>query len=174
MLWRGVISLLICVVMSSYACAQEKPLIWPVPPHFPSDLKELRITLVRTSCFGFCPDYSVRIYGDGRVVYEGRQLVKIRGKREGFLSIEAVRQLVHQFFAADYFSSRSYYGNCGGDLPTVVTSIDWPGVSRKVTDCGEAGVVRTIPPALGELEAAIDTTVNSQQWVGTDKERLRN
>jgi Domain of unknown function (DUF6438) len=174
MLWRGVISLLICVVMSSGAYAQEKPLIWPTPPRFPSDLKDFRIKLVRTSCFGFCPDYSVRIYGDGRVVYEGRRLVKIKGKQEGFVSTDAVRQLAHQFFAADYSSLRPFYGDCGGDLPTAVTSIDWPGVSRNVTDCGEAGVVQTIPPALADLEAAIDITVNSRQWVGTDKERMKN
>ncbi len=173
MLWRVILSILICVVMSSSAYAQEKHLILPTP-RFPADLKELRIKLVRTSCFGFCPEYSVQIFGDGRVVYEGRGLVKVKGKQEGFVSIDVVRQLVHQFFAADYFSLRSFYGDCGGDLATAVTSIDWPGVSRKVTNCGEAGIVQTIPPALGELEAAIDITVNSRQWVGTDKERMKN
>ncbi len=173
MLWRGILSTLICVVMSSGAYAQEKPLIWPTPPRFPTDLTGLRIKIVRTSCFGFCPDYSVQILGDGTVVYEGRRLVKIKGKQEGLVSTDAVRQLVHRFFAADYFALRSYYGVCW-DGPIVVTSIDWPGVSRKVIDCGEVGVVRTIPSALPELEAAIDTTLNSQQWVGTDKERMKN
>jgi hypothetical protein len=39
-----------------------------------------------------------------------------------------------------------------------------------VKDCGEVPV-RNIPSALIELEAAIDVTANSQQWVGTENDR---
>ena len=33
------------------------------------------ITLERTACFGTCPIYTITIYGDGRVVYDGEDLL---------------------------------------------------------------------------------------------------
>jgi len=98
--------------------------------------------------------------------------VKVKGKREGQVPIDAVRELVHRFFSADYFSMTPFRGRCDGDAPTAVTSIEWPGASKKVTDCGSS-IPGSIPPALVELEAAVDATVNSQQWIGTESERLR-
>jgi Domain of unknown function (DUF6438) len=176
MLWRVIISILICTVMSSAAYTQGDPTgIKAISPRVPIDLNGMRIKLVRTSCFGFCPDYSIEILGDGEVVYEGHRLVKVKGTHQGHVSIDAVRQLANLFVSAGYFSFGPVYGECGGDAPTTVTSIKWPGVNRTVTDCVAKPLVEEpIPPSLVELESAIDITVNSQQWVGTDKERMRN
>jgi hypothetical protein len=166
------VSLLICLVTGSAAHGQEKPLLAPAPPHFPTNLKGVRIKLERTSCLVSCPDYSVTIYGDGTFVYEGHRIVKVKGKQEGQVPIDAVRELVHRFFSADYFSLTPFSGQCGGDAPTAVTSIEWPGASKKVTDCGSS-IPGSIPAALVELESAIDATVNSRQWIGTEGERRR-
>ena len=175
MLWRVIISILICMVMSSAAYTQGDPTgINAIPPRVPTDLNGLRIKLVRTSCFGFCPDYSVEILGDGTVIYQGNSFVKAKGTHRGRVSITAVRQLANLFVSADYFSLGPVYGDCGGDLPTAVTSIDWPGVSRKVTDCGGVPIGVAIPHALLALEGSIDITVNSRQWVGAGKEGMRN
>ena len=170
MLGRGIAVTLICVAMSSAACAQGKSTIKTTPPRLPTDLKGLRIQLVRTPCFGWCPDYSVSILGDGTVIYEGHRFVKIKGKRAGRVSIDAVQRLANRFVTSGYFVLGLSYGACGSDLPTAVTSIEWPGVKKTVTDCGEVPVVN-IPSVVIELEAAIDITANSQQWVGADKER---
>jgi hypothetical protein len=176
MLWRGIISISICLVMSSAVLAEGQPAsIKTVSPRVPTDLNGLRIKLVRTSCFGFCPDYSIEILGDGEVVYKGHRLVKVKGIHRGHVSIDAVRQLANLFVSAGYFSFGPVYGECGGDAPTTVTSIKWPGVNRTVTDCvAEPLVEEPIPPSLVELEGAIDITVNSRQWVGADKERMKN
>jgi hypothetical protein len=45
--------------------------------------KALVIKLERTMCAGACPDYSLFVYGDGKIVYEGRHYVAAKGKREG-------------------------------------------------------------------------------------------
>ena len=81
MLCRGLSLVLICFATGSAAYGQEKPLLVPAAPHFPTNLSGLRIKLERTSCFGFCPDYSVTIYGDGTFVYEGHRLVKLKANR---------------------------------------------------------------------------------------------
>ena len=170
MLCRGIALILICVAMSSAVYAQGKPTIQTTPPRLPVGLKGLKIKLCRTPCFGFCPDYSVSIFGDGTVTYEGRRFVKIKGKRQSRVSIDAVQRLANRFVSSNYFALQLSYGQCGGDLPTAVTSIEWTRVKKTVTDCGELPVV-TIPSVLRELELAIDITADSQQWVGVDTER---
>ena len=44
-----------------------------IPQDIPQDLK---ITLERAGCFGFCPDYKLTITADGAVVFEGGNGVK--------------------------------------------------------------------------------------------------
>ncbi len=175
MLRRGIISILTCILMSSTAHAQGQPAgIRIISPRVPTDLNGLRIRLIRTHCFGFCPDYSVEILGDGSVIYEGHSSVKIKGEQRGRVSISSVRQLANLFVSAGFFSLGLVYGECGGDAPTAITMIEWPGVNKSVTDCVYPLVEEPIPPALVELESAIDITVNSRQWIGTDKERMKN
>lgn len=44
------------------------------------------ITLERTRCFGFCPDYVVTVCGNGTVLYKGRTLSGWRACRStGYL-----------------------------------------------------------------------------------------
>ena len=45
----------------------------------PDNIKEVVITLERTACFGVCPVYKLTVYGDGRVVYEGKRFVRVEG-----------------------------------------------------------------------------------------------
>ena|ERR1019366_8234234 len=170
MFGRALVFLIVWMATSSAVYAQGKPRTKPVRPQLPSDLQGVRIKLVRTPCFGTCPDYSVSIFGDGTVLYEGRRFVKNKGERRGRVSIDAVRTLANRFISSDFFTLQSTYGDCGSDLPTAVISIEWPGRSKTVTDCGEVPVVN-IPSALIELEIAIDVTAHSQQWVGTEKDQ---
>jgi hypothetical protein len=71
--------------------------------------KDLIIELSRTMCPGACPDYSVFIYGNGRIVYEGRRYVAVKGRREGWISRAQVKQLLDQFYKANYFSLKERY-----------------------------------------------------------------
>jgi hypothetical protein len=89
--------LVVCIGTSSAVYAQGKTHIKPVPQQLPSDLNGVRTKLVRTPCFGLCPDYSVSIFGDGTVLYEGRRFVKNKGERHGRVSIDAVRLLANRF-----------------------------------------------------------------------------
>jgi hypothetical protein len=40
------------------------------------------ITLERTVCYGTCPSYKVTLTGDGTVVYEGQNFVRVQGRQE--------------------------------------------------------------------------------------------
>jgi len=168
MMLRGIVSL-VCMVISAASSAQTPP-IKATQPRVPKDAAGLRIKLVRTSCFGTCPDYSVEIEGDGTVTYEGHAFVKTRGMQGEHLSPNAVQELASLMVSKRFFSLRSFYGRCGWDQPSTVISIEWPGLNKIVTDCGDAAGKPN--PAIVELAAAIDITVNSTQWITGEKERM--
>ncbi len=133
-------------------------------PRFPADLNDLQIRVVHTMCFGRCPDYSVTIFGNGVVAYDGRGFVKVHGKLEKTIEPDLVGDLVHKFFAAGFFSAMSGYGNCYGDVPSTSISIDWPGGHKSVNYCRGKGL--TISAPVLQLEDTIERTAGVREWVG--------
>ncbi len=164
------VSILLCAVITSAARAQRQPSVNRMPPHLPSNLKGLKIRLVRTACFGSCPVYSIEIEGDGTVTYIGQGFVKIKGQRHGYVPPATVQKLAALFASTGYFSFRHSYGEGGSDLPSTETSIEWPGVRNSVINYG--GFAGTIPAKLYELEDSIDVATDSLQWVGSERERM--
>jgi hypothetical protein len=117
------------------------------------------ITLERTACYGTCPDYTLRVTGDGAVTYEGRRFVRLVGKATAKISPEAVRALVAEFERMHYFDLEDKYTGGITDLPTTTTSIRIGSRFKQVVDYYGA------PPALRELEARIDEVAGSKRWV---------
>ena len=62
-----------------------------------SEYKEVVITLERTLCYGLCPNYKLTIFGDGKVVYEGKNFVKVTGIQTAQISQNKVKELVDEF-----------------------------------------------------------------------------
>lgn len=129
----------------------------------PNNIKEVVITLERTACFGICPIYTLTIYGDGRVVYEGIRFVRIEGARTATINEEKVRQLVTEFQSIDYFSLDDSYEELNAtDMPSAITSITINGKTKTVRHYhGDFSA----PEKLTELEDRIDQIVNSDQWI---------
>ena len=126
------------------------------------------ITLERTACFGNCPVYQLTVYGDGRVVYEGKAFVTVIGKRTAQISPQQVQQLVTAFETANFFALENQYIAEATDLPGAWTSISSHGQSKRVWRYGSSDTpeLNNAPRSLTELESQIDKIVNSQQWVG--------
>jgi hypothetical protein len=99
------------------------------------------------------------IYGNGTVIYEGRNFVAVTGKRTGSIAPEDVRELVKNFYDIDYFSLRDEYVDQVTDLPTTTTSIRIDGRFKEIVDYYGA------PEALRQLEYRIDEIANSDIWV---------
>ena len=121
------------------------------------------ITLERTPCFGFCPVYTLNIHGDGTVVYEGKDFVKIKGHAEATISQEEIEQLVAEFEKVDYFSLHdSYTERTITDAPSVITSITIDGRTKTIEHYH--GDFST-PEELTRLEDRIDEIINIDQWI---------
>jgi hypothetical protein len=140
------------------ACAGDRPEQTGV-----RDWSSLEITLERGVCFGTCPDYTVTIHGDGRVVFEGRRFVAKMGRHEGRIDPSDVRSLLAKFRRADFFTLRAEYHAQVTDLPTYRVTLAYDGRRKTVSDYG--GAMSGMPAVVTELENAIDETANTQQWV---------
>jgi hypothetical protein len=117
------------------------------------DWNSLRISLVRTGCYGSCPSYKVVIKGDGTVTYEGNSFVAISGSHRGSISHVKLLELLEAFRAADFLSLSTAYRLGATDLPTYRISIAFDSVNKSVEDY--AGEQVGMPLAVSELEDLI-------------------
>lgn len=115
------------------------------------------------------PDYSLTIYEDGRVVYEGRANVEVMGKVEDSIDDNRFRMLLTAFKESGFLSFNDNYTADGmPDSPYAVTSFSVAGENneirtKKVTHCyGDTSA----PENLTYLENKIDEVVGSEKWVG--------
>lgn len=127
---------------------------------FHGNIHDVVITLERTRCFGACPDYIVTVYGNGTVLYEGRDFVKVKGVQVAQIQERGVKSLVDAFYKAGFFSMRDRYEELVSDLPSQTTSITIDGTTAKT-------VYRYgfQPERLVALEDEIDRVAGTARWV---------
>ncbi|MFC2045340.1 DUF6438 domain-containing protein [Chloroflexota bacterium] len=152
------IALIVTLIVISLfipGCVNETPT--------PGNLEDVMITLERTVCFGACPVYKLTIYGDGTVIYEGIEFVKIEGTVTSTINEDKIRQLVSAFREIDYSSlNDSYEEFMATDMPYAITSITIDGKTKTVRHYhGDFSA----PEELTQLENKIDEIVSSDQWV---------
>lgn len=133
--------------------------MFPVPSGFQGDNENIVITLERTPCFGFCPSYHVAVYGNGTVVYEGRDFVEVKGEQRSEIPQQDVKELVDQFYAANFFSLRDRYEAQITDLPSQTTSITIDRMTKTVYRYGFE------PERLVMLEDEIDKVAGTEKWI---------
>jgi hypothetical protein len=137
----------------------------------PPDAGPVRITLERSVCFGFCPDYSVTITGDGEVRYEGRRFVNVGGRQTAMIPAADVDRLLARFDAIGFDTLRDEYRAHVTDLPTYVITLERNGRSKRVLDYG--GVSAGMPEAVRDLQDEIDSVANTARWVLRDGQPVR-
>jgi hypothetical protein len=126
------------------------------------------ITLERTTCFGSCPAYTVTVTGDGRVEYEGRRFVHDIGRKSATISRADVARLMRAVERARYFDLEDRYTAPITDNPTTITTVRAAGRFKRVIDY----IVG--PPALKDLEHAIDVVAGTSLWViGANADSVR-
>jgi hypothetical protein len=129
------------------------------------------ISLDRTVCLGWCPEYKVTITGTGHVVYSGDSYVKNKGPVEASISTAKVDELVRAFEEAKFTTFPSNMEGNITDVPTLhLTYRD------KTVTYSDAVMVRGSPDearrgAVDKLADKVDRAVDIEQWIGTAAER---
>lgn len=129
----------------------------------PENAGPVEIQLERTPCYGFCPDYTVTIHGDGHVLYEGRRFVNVRGEQTAQISPADVRALLVRFDAIGFDDLQNEYRAHVTDLPTTTITLTRNGRSKSVLDYGGAGA--GMPEAVRALQTEIDRLAGTARWV---------
>ncbi len=101
----------LCLLFLSSACTSNDPEPAPVYP-------DLVVTMERTMCLGTCPTYTLTIYGDKTLVYEGRIHVATEGTITTTVSLDQIEQLVTAFEKAEFFNLDNGYNVGCRDLPS--------------------------------------------------------
>ena len=123
--------------------------------------KDLVIGLEHTMCPGACPDYSLFIHGDGKIVYEGRHYVAAKGRHGGQPSRAKVKQLLDEFYRIGYFSLKDRYDAVASDGAITKPSILADGRKKEIVNC----LPSQAPEDLYQLEKMIDEISQSKRWV---------
>jgi hypothetical protein len=128
-------------------------------------------TLERTACYGSCPVYSLTIYADGKVEYEGKLFVKVVGPGSSKLDAKELEALRAAFAEAKFFELDSNY-TCQSRTDASSAHVSYRlGNNAKRIDhyhgCNKA------PPALSRLEERLDELTRSAQWIGSREERRK-
>ncbi|MBL8544399.1 MAG: hypothetical protein JNJ63_11390 [Hyphomonadaceae bacterium] len=161
MIRRTMIALLGALALASCASASA-----PAQQQRP-----VEITLQRTPCFGFCPDYTVTITGEGDVRYVGRRFVNVVGERHASIPRADVERLLQRFDAIGFDRLRDEYRAQVTDLPTNTITLTRNGRTKRVVDYGGTGA--GMPVAVRELQAEIDRVAQTAQWVLRDGQPVR-
>ena len=149
--------------MALGACVGAAPAQTPEGP--------VEIRLNRTPCFGYCPDYTVTISGDGAVHYVGRRFVNVTGEQHAQISPAEVQALLARFDAIGFDDLQSEYRAEVTDLPTTTITLTRNGRTKSVLDYGGPGA--GMPRAVRELQAEIDRVAGTSRWVLRDGQPVR-
>ena len=130
------------------------------------------ITLERTWCNGTCPIYTVTVWCDGTVTYDGEEYVKVKGRRLRKISSEQVQQLVRKVQRNGFFKLKDEYmskENADGsistvtDLPSAITTVRAGNIRKRVKNYYGG------PESLAAFENLIDKVAGTSAWTGNPR-----
>ncbi len=122
------------------------------------------ISLTRTACFGFCPAYTVTMYNDGKVVWEGHMNVEKKGLDSAYLDEQVFIELQQAFEDADFLSFNDDYRDMNmTDCPSAILEITDGKLGKSVNryTCD-----RNAPEVLEDLENLVDSLSGAKAWIG--------
>jgi len=84
----------------------------------------LALRLEKTSCFGKCPNFEIKLFSDGRAQWHGKHHSKRLGLYETHVDYSFLDQILTKAIQINYFSLSNHYpvnGKYLSDLPNTIT-----------------------------------------------------
>jgi Domain of unknown function (DUF6438) len=157
-----------CVLATGFYYPNREDRLWPLvsrkplPQHIASLDDSTTVTLTRMSCFGFCPEYTVRIFGSGKIDYVGIEYVCAFGAQTATADPREVRRLVEAMIASGFFDYSWKEGPFSTDAPTVLSILQHEGRSYALKHYhGDEGA----PRWLRAMEDEIDRVAGTARWL---------
>lgn len=169
------IAVLLVIAGCAAPVSRRDRAVAPATRHQPRSGTRYREGLVvrfeKTFCFGTCPVFSVEVFQDGSVRYEGVEFVLHRGTVAGRLGSEEMDALRAAFRKAKFLEIVGSRWDCTEqwtDYETVVVGLRDGGKYQEVEDYQGC---RGGSKSLRTLEAEIERILRVEQWIGTPEER---
>jgi Domain of unknown function (DUF6438) len=141
---------------------------WITPPFCPASLEReplepniSELAIERTPCYGLCSTYTLRLYADGTVSFDGQANVKHVGHRDGHIDPRRFARLALLAVDIGYFDLGDDYDCLVTDNPTVYTSIVRDGVRKTIRHYAPDV---TGPPRLRAFEQILDEVEVEVAW----------
>ncbi len=116
---------------------------------------EIVFSMTKTKCYGKCPAYTIEIYSNGRVTYNGLANVEKIGKFEKNITQTELSNLKKAFLDSKFFDFNDEYVSNATDLPTTYILFRNNDKEKKIKDYHRA------PKELKVLEKLLDDIANS-------------
>jgi hypothetical protein len=146
MLSKGTLTLASLLVFIS--CKNAKPAD-------SNSIADVIITQQRLECMGLCPVYMIKIYSDGKVLFNGEKNVPKTGESEFEISEEELNSIVNSLNEIGFFKLQDRYTANISDGSTTYISFKDGDNEKKIMDYYGA------PPALKEVENNIEQLIFS-------------
>lgn len=123
------------------------------------------ITLQRTACYGYCPVFSLVVFSDGHVLFDGEHFVEKKGKHAWTIGEDAIAALNEAIGKHGYFTMiekpEAEEATCA---PACITSILMEdGTFREINhDFG----CNKFPKKLDAFENKIEKIVGADKYIG--------
>jgi len=129
------------------------------------------VELQRTRGMCSCPEYTVRIYDDGRVLWKGNLQVQVTGPATSSIPQAQAHALIQKFIDDGFWNLSGGVPGRGNEGGTAVTVLH-VGSKQK----SHANYRDDLSTKLQALENAVDAAANTHQWIHGDprKEPLSN
>ena len=120
------------------------------------------IELHRVHCFLNCPLYTVRVYGDGRLVWHGDKAVTSMGDAAAKIDVGQANALISNALQLGFGSLCDEYVMQAFDGSTSAMSLSISGQVKTVTDTSPSNV----PRWFYKLQQQIQSLDPVQNWIG--------
>ncbi len=131
------------------------------------DVPRVLASLQKTPCFGRCPVFEVRVYSDGKAVYNGQRFTDRKGIYEASVSKEALSALLEEVAALNPDALSEEYPRNGRkipDLPSTIVYINTGTVEKKIANNHDA------PQALLDFERYFLDWIELLNWVAIPRD----
>jgi hypothetical protein len=156
-------------VAAALAAAAEVLLATQSTPSMPTKPSRV-VSLSRTVCFGMCPEYDVTLYADGTLEYEGKDFVKVQGRKTKRVDAATMAKVTKAIAASGIQRLDAHCCDCQEwtDHPTATIGFESEGQWKTIVDYH--GCTKS-PRAVRDLEETLDKLLGTQEFVGTLEER---
>ncbi len=118
----------------------------------------LVMSIKKLPCMGDCPVFSLKIYNNRIVVYEGLKFVDLSGRYTTKLTHKQFQNIKSSFLEAGFFDFKNVYSAHIMDMQTTYIYFRHGGKEKKILDYHKA------PDSIKDLEKMLEALIKSEKW----------